>query len=150
MPLNVYPYNGFVSPEKLENYTFEATLRSTNSDNDTIGLVIAFVRIGGINYTLTALRNTRGNAPSEGWGVCYGENTNYASWIVDKKSVDGTPSGWNGTRSRVKIERNGDSIKCYTTNWDDTAIGGGPMSPGSTTPTRPRPGRTSRAAVGSN
>lgn len=119
MPLNVYPYNGFVSPEKLENYTFETTLRSTNGDNDTIGLVIAFVSIDGINYTLTALQNKGGNAPNEGWGVCYGENTNYASWIIDKKSVDGNANGWSSAQSGVKIERNGNIIKCYTTNWDD-------------------------------
>lgn len=40
MPLNVSPYNGFISPEKLENYTFEATLTSPSSDNNTVGLVI--------------------------------------------------------------------------------------------------------------
>ena len=121
MPLNVYPYNGFVSPEKLENYTFEATLSSPDSDNDTIGLVIAFVQIDGTNYTLTAVRNQGGHSPSEGWGVCYGEGSNYYSWIIDSKSVGGTSYGWYGAQSAVKIVRNGDLIKCYATDWNDTA-----------------------------
>ena len=51
--------------------------------------------------------------------MCYGENTNYASWIIDKKSVDGNANGWSSAQSGVKIERNGNIIKCYTTNWDD-------------------------------
>lgn len=119
MPLNVYPYNGFVSPDKLENFTFEATLASTNSDDDTIGVVIAFVRIAEINYTLNAVRNQGGNSPSEGWGICYGESSSYNTWIIDSKSVGGIRLGWSGQQSRVKVERNGDNIKCYATIWND-------------------------------
>ena len=124
MPLNVSPYNGFVSPDKLENYTLEATLSSTNSDNDTIGLVIAFVREGGINYSLIAVRNTGGTYPTVGWGVCYMENSggysySSATWLIDSKSVGGASGSWGGKQTRVKIVRNGDSVKAYTTNWND-------------------------------
>jgi hypothetical protein len=120
MPLNVSPYNGFVSPEKLENYTFEATLSSTNADDETIGVVIAFVRIDGTNYSLTAVRNQGGNSPNVGWGMCYGEGNSYYTWIIDSKSVGGISHEWSGKQSAVKVVRNGDLIKCYITNWNDT------------------------------
>jgi hypothetical protein len=118
MPLNVSPYNGFVSPEQLENYTLEATLTSTNSDDDTIGLVIAFVRIDGINYSLTAIRNQAGTTPSVGWGVCYGESSSYYSWVIDSKTVGATSHAWSGKQTRVKIQREGDIIKAYCTPWN--------------------------------
>jgi hypothetical protein len=119
MPLNVYPYNGFVSPEQLENYTLEATLTSPNGDDDTIGLVIAFVRIDGINYSLTAIRNQAGTTPSVGWGVCYGEGSSYYSWILDSKTVGQTSHTWSGKQTRVKVQREGDLIKVYCTPWNE-------------------------------
>jgi len=124
MPLNVTPYNGFVSPDKLENYTFEATLSSPDGDNDTIGLVIAFVREAGTNYSLIAVRNTGGTYPTVGWGVCYVEGSSgygysSATWLIDSKDVGGASGSWGGKQTRVKIERNGNSVKAYTTNWND-------------------------------
>lgn len=126
MPLNVWPFNGFVSPEALENYKLEVTLSSPNGDNDTIGVVIAFTRIDGVNYSLTAVRNHAGNDPRDGWGVVYHEADDggyYSSsymWTIDSANVGGTSSGWYGAETRVKIERAGDLIKAYTTNWNDT------------------------------
>jgi hypothetical protein len=127
MPLNVTPYNGFVSPEKLENYTFEATLSSPDGDDDTIGVVISFVRENNTNYSLVAVRNQGGTYPSTGWGVCYVEGSDYsytgATWLIDSKSVGGTSYGsygWSGEQSAVKVVRNGDLIKCYATDWNDT------------------------------
>jgi len=43
-PQNARYLNTFVSPDSLENYTFEATLNSNASDDDYIGLVIAYER----------------------------------------------------------------------------------------------------------
>lgn len=126
MPLNVAPSNGFISPEALENYKLEVTLSSANADDDTIGVVIAFTRIDGVNYSLSAVRNKGGNDPRDGWAVVYHEadDGGYFSdsymWTIDSKNVDGVSGGWSGARSRVKIERNGDLLKAYTTNWNDT------------------------------
>jgi hypothetical protein len=94
MPLNVDPYNGFVSNESLENYTLEATFASNDTDNDTIGLVIAFVREGSTNYILSALRTQGGTEPISGWGVTYGTGVsgakyNQVEWIVAEKNVGG-------------------------------------------------------------
>lgn len=126
MPLNVDPYNGFVSNESLENYTLEATFASNDTDNDTIGLVIAFVREGSTNYILSALRTQGGTEPISGWGVTYGTGLsgakyNQVEWIVAEKSVGGVSNRWNGKKSRVKVVRNGDTIKCYATDWNDEA-----------------------------
>ncbi len=43
-PENVSYLNTFISPDSLENYTFEATLYSNSYDDDYVGLVIAYER----------------------------------------------------------------------------------------------------------
>ena len=43
-PENVSYLNTFISPDSLENYTFEVTLYSNNRDDDYVGLVIAYER----------------------------------------------------------------------------------------------------------
>ena len=43
-PQNVQYLNTFISPDSLENYTFEATLYSNSYDDDYVGLVIAYER----------------------------------------------------------------------------------------------------------
>ncbi|MBN2435910.1 MAG: hypothetical protein JXK07_11660 [Spirochaetes bacterium] len=129
MDLNVSPYNGFLSPQHLENYTFEATVTSSyTTDNDNIGLVIAFVRIDGVNYSLTAMRTKGGMHPKSGWGVVYniGEGASHDNYgnggrIIEEKAVVSVPSGnWSGDKTRIKIVRTGNIVKCYTTDWNDT------------------------------
>ena len=128
MPTNVSPYNGFVCPDsdKLESYTFEATLSSSSSDNDTIGLVIAFVREAGINYVLSVLRTQSGTIPTNGWGVTYGENgdgaTASGTGVILESKAFGSALGnqWSGKKTRVKIVRTSDLITVYATDWDDT------------------------------
>lgn len=138
MPLNVWPYNGFVSSEELESYALEVTLSSTNADDDTIGVVIAFVRQDDTNYTLCAVRNNGGNPPSNrfeiqtgaetektgGWGVLYGEGATYNTWTIESGTVGGWShsgeGGWGGQETRVRVVRQGDTIRCHATDWDDT------------------------------
>ncbi|MDK1286660.1 Ig-like domain-containing protein [Pseudoalteromonas umbrosa] len=122
MPLNVSPSNGFVSSEKVDNYTLEATLSSDNGDNDTIGVVAAFVREGNINYVLTIVLNTGGTAPaSTGCGVYFG----YAGVgsgsdkLLGQYNI-GTGGGWNNKRVRVKVQRQDDIFKFYVTPWNQT------------------------------
>ena len=43
-PENVQYLNTFISPDSLENYTFEVTLSSNRRDDDYVGLVIAYER----------------------------------------------------------------------------------------------------------
>ena len=83
---------GFVSPKKYLNYTFEATLTSPNGDDDIIGLIIAFVRIEGVNYFITANRSRGANGnyePFEGWAVMYemGSHATTKHWEIKAKDV---------------------------------------------------------------
>lgn len=123
MPLNVSPINGFISPDKLDNYTFECTVTSTSTDDDANGLVIAFVRDNNINKSLVLWRTNGGTAPVNGFGIAYYENGTLVNLINDI-NVGGVYknskyNGWNNRQSRLKILRSGDIIECYCTNWDD-------------------------------
>ena len=129
MPTNTALGCGFISPDKLDNYTFEATLTSTSTDDDGIGLVIAFNNSGGTNEVLFLNRTQGGVAPGNGFGMIYGANGATNTWVIHDVSVGGTnkngdngngdKNGWNNRQSRVKIERRGDIITCYATEWDD-------------------------------
>jgi len=120
-PQNTTTHEMVVSPlsDALEYYKFEATLTSTNNDDDSIGLVIAFVRDNGVNKALVAHRTHSGTAPNLGWGIAYYEGG--VQTTLTNVSVGGTSSGWNGSASRVKVERNGDLIRTWATPWNDLA-----------------------------
>ncbi len=120
MPTNTGLGCGFLSPETFDNYTFEATLFSDNADNDQIGLVIAFFRDGAVNKTLAAIRTKAGQGPDLGWGLIYSEDGPFApTWVINNIDVGGVAGGWDSQKTRIKIQRQGDAITCYTTNWND-------------------------------
>ncbi|MGY0216288.1 Ig-like domain-containing protein [Endozoicomonadaceae bacterium StTr2] len=127
MPLNVYPPNGFVAPddEKVDNYTFEATLNSNDSDDDTIGLVAAFTREknaqgADVNNILTIVINTGGTPPhSTGCGVYLNYDSIGSTNRLLKQYNIGTGGGWSGKKVRVKIQRQQDIFKFYVSNWND-------------------------------
>lgn len=107
---------GIVSDEAFDYFEFEATLQSTHSDDDSIGLVIAFVRDGGVNKALIAHRTHGGNDPRSGWGISYLEGSTLT--VLTNESVGGTLSGWSGRSSRVRIDRTGDTIRASATPWN--------------------------------
>jgi hypothetical protein len=129
MPLNVDPYNGFFSSESLENYTFEATLYSNDNDNDSISLIIAYAEVGGVPYALSAVRSATGSAPEDGWGVIEGQTgssldyNDDSSTIIQSMTLTGQRSSWNGYYTRVKIERTGDIVKTWTTDFSNSRSG---------------------------
>lgn len=122
-------YDGIVSLETFEYYTHEATLYSSNSDDDSIGLIIAFSGgAGGFRY-LIAHRTNAGNSPSTGWGLSYFDGS-YVQTLVSASVPgfttyrNGTGSGWSQSgASRVKVERAGDLVRLYATNWFTTDVG---------------------------
>jgi hypothetical protein len=127
MPTNTSAGNGFISPDAFDNYTFEATLTSTSTDDDGIGLIVAFNRDSGTNQVLWLNRTQGGVQPSNGWGFVYGDNGGVSTWVinnvsvggVNKNSTSGDKLGWNSRQSRIKIQRQGDIIKAWCTNWND-------------------------------
>ncbi len=120
-PDNTTTHEVILSPpsEALEYFTFEATLYSTDTDDDSIGLVIAFVNDGGSLKYLVAQRTQGGNDPRQGWGITYFEN-GVPKANLTNVSVGGTATsgGWGGRSSRVKVVRNGDVIRAWATPWD--------------------------------
>jgi len=129
MPLNVEPANGFISPDSLENYTFEATLTSTDSDNDTNGLIVAFVRENGVNHVLALCATKAGAVPLSGFALVYFQDS---VWYTDDGSYDftilaqpnfglDTSGGWSGSQIRLKIQRTGNIVKCYASQFNNTA-----------------------------
>lgn len=45
---------GLISPYSFDEYTFDVVLSSTNNDDDSMGLVLAFKSVNGIEHTLIA------------------------------------------------------------------------------------------------
>ena len=139
---NSCTYLGFVDSEHLlDKYTFKVTLgvssSSTDGDNDSISIIIAYYKgSDGKEYTLSAVR-TRNNNESHTiadynadgtertannkslpmWAIVY----NYKqkdSRLIASVSINGDSSGsWRGMKSDVKIIRNGDIIQCWATKY---------------------------------
>lgn len=126
--VNSTSYIGFVSPEKLDNYVLQSQVSSTDSDDDAIALLVAFVRVGTQNFTLSAIRTQGGTHTSitQNWSLVY--NYKQADQvIVQEKQVDVSyqntaMNGWSGKSSILKVERIGDSIKVWTSNWNSSTI----------------------------
>lgn len=53
-PLNSGSMLGLVSPYTFDEYTFDVVVSSDNNDDDSIGLILAYKSVGGIEHTLTA------------------------------------------------------------------------------------------------
>lgn len=128
-------YAGFVSPdgEESENFTLEATVSSKDDDDDTVGLIVAFLRDGDSNYVLEAARSqgsTSGDdyvEPRQGWGLIVrklsaGDDKPEIGEVLWSRqlNVGGTKSdGWKNSRTRIKATRNGETVTISATDWDD-------------------------------
>jgi len=121
---NTSTYVGFYSleSEKFSEYDFSATISSTSTDDDTIGLVIAFViDDDGKEHTLSLLRAQGGMLNTGGYQVVY--NYLQADQVVVFNGNSLAPAqsgGWAGLYSRLRAIRNGDtfttSVSQFTTS----------------------------------
>lgn len=128
--INSNTHIGFVSKEKYDYYIHEATVKSTDGDDDYIGLVIAYAKdANGREHTLTAVRSRNGFPY---WRVTYNFCRNDV-WTVAKMNklsgddLNNDPentsiTGWNNipNGTRIKVERNGDIIKVYASPYNST------------------------------
>ena len=138
--VNSGTYIGFISNEKYDNYTLEATVSSTNDDDDEIGLVIAMAKdSNGIEHTLSVIRRRNGKPL---FSIVYDAErpTNKTLKKIDKLSGDdidynngsvtNTPqTAWTrvptGTRIYVKRTPEGVIVKCSPFNseqYDETSV----------------------------
>ncbi len=127
--INSSSYVGFISQKKYDKYVHEVILTSTDSDNDMIGLVIAFaVDTNGRQHSLSAIRTKSAEGhvlagTAAGWLIVYNYNQSDEKVIADGSSLAGTEgsSGWNlypyGTK--VRIKRDGDIIEAWTSQFSD-------------------------------
>lgn len=114
---NTNNYNGFFSSLKFDTFIAEATLSSTNADNDALGMTIAVYVDGlGLIQTLSAYRTHGGLPPTAGWGLIH-KTGNTINRIIDEKSVGTNSSGWNNTNTKIRIERTGNIVKAYASRW---------------------------------
>jgi len=60
---------GLISPDRFDAYTFETTFKSTNGDDDTIGMCAAFKKVGSREYTVTVMASPRGMNPDGSYGT---------------------------------------------------------------------------------
>ena len=151
---NSGPSIGFTSPIKYTAYTLKTTLKSTDIDNDRVGVILAYINdpndmvrnnAYGLNPTLyPGINTTDINIPNQHTVTMYLNRESgrpyYAIWydygklsqklIVDGSSLPGlyTPtSGWQfaTTGVDVKVERRGDSIYVTRTQFSDAPGGKG-------------------------
>jgi outer membrane protein assembly factor BamB len=137
-------FSGIISPDERDNYSFQATLFSTNSDNDTIALILAAERNAqGELHSLNAVRAGagEGNGAAIG-GIYWGLVSVHLSasdaiieertWVDGEASISHTNEPWGlhipGTI--VKVQRSGNLIKAWTSPVDGTSIQ--PIALGST------------------
>lgn len=131
--LNTGSATGFYSPRKYDSYTHEATLKSSGSDDDILGVIIGYVIEDGKHYTLSAVRQTTGNIISAGlqWGLVYNINQDHTDNTRDQallangtSTAGGASQGWssfaNGTK--VRVRKIGSSLSIKTSQWNSTSI----------------------------
>lgn len=137
--VNSVELTGFISPHEYDVYSHTADLSSTDFDDDSIMLVIAFKRIDGFNHVLMLERETGGNTGytnNKGFSIYYfyGDSSGKKSKVIKYASGDkcysgGTNTslyGWNNmSPTRVKVVRNGDSITCYSAPFKSTNLDAG-------------------------
>lgn len=113
---------GFISPQRFENYNFEVNVNSSNTDDDQIGVCLAFTELNDREYTLTALRNPQGNGigATERFMIVYNYRQSDEQVIAETSAGLATITGWGNisTGIRLRAERNGDTFVVKTTDND--------------------------------
>lgn len=131
-PQNTSSFTGFVSTVKYRTYTHRATLKSTDSDNDCIGLVIAYaLDDNGKPHTLSLVINKGGESHVGSY---------YYALIYDKSLPDEqilfikgnkangtipgnhTTGGWSSNTITLEVNKAGSTITCTASNYGSTDI----------------------------
>lgn len=148
-------FNGFISGVKFDNYVSQAVVTSASTDDDEIAMIMAVAVDGsGRIHSLAAARSQGGYTSdlgvpgtSRNWRVSYRINNvltkTYGERAIDivhkskGSSVDGNGEGdtrgWNGRSSLIRIEREGDVLRAYTSMWgtSTSAVASLPVVPAS-------------------
>lgn len=127
---------GLFSEQSYNNFIFDAILHSPSSDDDHIALLPAYKHIphntadtesvtasaDRVQYISFGLSNG-GYGPGSGWGVTLNTGQSGTDALLLHTSMFGpsaTPStGWNGKTVRVKVQRQGNIITGWCSEWGD-------------------------------
>ncbi|MFD2827173.1 hypothetical protein ACFSYG_11885 [Leeuwenhoekiella polynyae] len=128
-------YSGFVSPKSYTNYILEASLSSTSSDDDYLGLVMAFQKdpVTGYEYTISVIRvlNELSGQGNITYALYYNffQNGNQSQThglsqqisIIDGTDlapiIEGQGNGWVGNHCKLRVERVGDVFSVKTSQF---------------------------------
>lgn len=123
--INSTLFLGFVSLEKLDYFTLEATCQSTNADDDAIGLVICHTRDQNKNKSIIAYRT---NYTLSNWLLVYLED-NSTTILVNNSSgltkgfQNPAKNGWKESGpTRIKVERNKNLVSAWTSSFGSTSV----------------------------
>lgn len=131
-PKNTSYFTGFVTQNFYDYYTHTVKLRSTDSDNDVNGVVIAFVfDENGRPHTLTALCERVGWTGIQNWALVYDfylpdqqvlfRTGNGPNGVAPGNAGSG---GWSGLNNgiTVRVTKVRNIITATCSNWNSTNI----------------------------
>ncbi|MNQ21849.1 hypothetical protein D3C85_349770 [compost metagenome] len=112
----------FISPRAYSSYLFEATLSSADADNDLVGLLAAFARVGTDNWSLVASRQRRGldvhGAGDFTLALCRNNTVVKVLGVMDT----GGNGAWSGAFTRMQVSRDCNIMTVKCSPWGSTTI----------------------------
>lgn len=125
-PLNTGSFTGFVSSVKYRTYTHRATLRSSASDNDANGLVIAYViDENGYPHTLSCIVNKgrESHAGNFTYAIVYNRELNGEQIVKTGIMSSGHTTGaWSGNYITMEVSKAANAIECSISDWGSLDI----------------------------
>ena len=123
-PVNTTSATGFYSFDTYEDYTHTAQFASTDGDNDIGFMVIGFVISGGVEHTLTAVRQSNGSIGGIGsWALVYNINQTSQAILASNSNANGSGfwDQWpNGTK--IYARKVGASLTLQTSQFNSTSL----------------------------
>lgn len=120
---NSTTFIGWVTPEEKIAYNIQGKLKSTSTDDDAIAIVIAFKKINGVEYTLSAVRN------NEDFGYRWALVYNFrqpTEWVVANGAnlVKPGKGSWANCPNGVfiKAEKTNSTVRAFTSEMDSLDI----------------------------
>ncbi len=121
--VNSSNYIGFVSPETLSYYDLSTRVGSGNSDDDLIGVVVAFVVEDGVPSSICAVRSNGGSIGGRSWALVQIVANTWTLLVDGAASApttqkNGEPTngtGWAGSAQtviRVKRDNRQITVSC--------------------------------------
>jgi hypothetical protein len=124
-PLNTGTATGFYSFEKYEDYTHSARFTSTDADNDIGFMVIAFAIDGGVEHTLSAVRQSNGTIGGIGtWALVYNIGQASQAILSDNSASAPGSGGWSqwSTGTTISARKIGKDLTITTSQFNNASL----------------------------